>query len=78
MHFAGLQAAVSEGVEDRQSVIIEFHFILMPGSHNDRQNSESPVGVASREPGSGPRGSAMPGVESGSGVDDTNPEFGRR
>ena len=40
MHFAGLQAAVSEGVENRQSVIIEFHFILMPGSHNDRARSD--------------------------------------
>ena len=110
----GAEAAGSEGVESRRNVIIGFHFVLMPGSHHNRQKPESPVGVASREPGAGLRGtraslahrvvwgsaglqgavasgrrvsvgpsaglrgSAMPGVEHGSGVNDTNPESGRR
>ena len=48
------------GVESRRDVIIGFHFILMPGSHHNRRDSESPVGVASTEPGAGLRGSAAP------------------
>ncbi len=60
MLVAGLQAAGWQGVENRRSVITEFHFILMPGSHHDRQKPESLVGVASTERGAGLRGTAMP------------------
>ena len=59
MLFAGLQAAVSERVENRQSVIIEFHFILMPGSHREPE-PQFAAWAASREPGAGLRANAMP------------------
>ena len=54
MLFAGLRAERSGGVESRRNVIIGFHFVLMPGTHHDCRLAESPVGVASRQPGRGP------------------------
>ena len=65
MLFAGLQAGGVGGSENRRNVIIGFHFILMPGSHNDRQNPNWPLGLRRGSPGLGLRGSAMPGVEHG-------------
>ena len=40
-------------MENATNVITGFRFILMPRAPNDRQKAESPVGVASREPGAG-------------------------
>jgi hypothetical protein len=64
-------------MDNATNVIIGFPFTFMPGSHHNRQKPESPVGVASRESGAGLRRSAMPGVERGRGINDTQ-ESGRR
>jgi hypothetical protein len=56
INFEGLRAEGVGGSENRRKVIIGFHFILMPGSDHDRQDSESPVGVASKERGPRLRG----------------------
>jgi hypothetical protein len=60
MVFARLTAAGSREVENRRTVLIGFHFILMPGSHHSRQKPESSVGVALRWPRTGLRGCAAP------------------
>ena len=58
MPFAGLQAAVSEEWKIDENVIIGFHFILMPGSHETARTPNRPLGCvegARRGPARRPR-----------------------